>query len=196
MSMGPVYMRLLRMDLGLDWCVQHHYIFSQLTIDKITAHLQNWCNGFAQHAMETVKMLIDQNKEVLKTKEDITMNINAYLKQVPAQEGSNLSLYAYQYCDWNNGPLQQSFALNLVVLQTFALTHLASLGDSNDMNYRPVRALLLAMQAVGCALEYWKTGEKPGNKPQPFLVDNYGDYYIEAKKNNTDTKSKVPTQHV
>ncbi|KAM6490252.1 hypothetical protein JOM56_014229 [Amanita muscaria] len=179
--------------------------WTSLDVDDTTARLQNWRNTFAQNAMESVDLLINQHKESLNTKELVAAQINAQLQKVPIKSGSELNMYAYQWHDWNNGVNSEvrvfpslasissltGFAQSDLVLRTFALAHLAALGDYDDFSKeKPVGALILAMQAVGRALEHWTTGEKLDTKPPAFSADNYGDTFI--KKEDSTSKSKLP----
>ncbi|KAF8625642.1 hypothetical protein AX15_005274 [Amanita polypyramis BW_CC] len=93
--------------------------------------------------------------------------------------GSELYTYAYQWADWNGGVDSKGLGENGLVLDTFADGYLTQLGEYEDdhENEKPVGALILAMQAVGCALEHWKTGEL-SKKEQKFSADNYSDIVV------------------
>ncbi|KAF8657963.1 hypothetical protein AX14_007772, partial [Amanita brunnescens Koide BX004] len=161
----------------------------------VNQRLHTWHGDFGQKALDTVNFLIEENRAVLYTKALVAEQMATYLQKVPVWPGSDLHKYAYQYSDWDpetNDPQLDAFGLNPLVLRTFALAHLASLDGNDDFTQeRPVGALILAMQAVGCAIEHWKDGEKPNTKPPAFSANNFADTWL-SNKDAAGTCGKVP----
>ncbi|KAK2467395.1 hypothetical protein APHAL10511_000630 [Amanita phalloides] len=162
----------------------------------VTQCLQTWWNNIATKASEVIKHFINDHKDDLTTKELIGDQIEAYLQRKPVYLGSKLYTYAYQWAEWNNGINSKGFGEGVLVLSTFANGYLAQLGqfDEGLENEKPVGALILAMQAVGWALEQWKTSELLVNKDKlnHFSADNYND----IKKKDDNSKKTICIHHV
>ncbi|KAJ7115097.1 hypothetical protein C8R43DRAFT_1242445 [Mycena crocata] len=93
---------------------------------------------------------------------------------------------AYQWQDWGDGIEKKGFLQTELIAYTYAyhLGWLAAIpGGYKKLEARPVGALLLCVQAVQRALQFWRSGEyvhNPKDKKQHFSIDNWGDW-IERK---------------
>ena len=72
-------------------------------IYQVTYRLANWRNGFATAAIESVKKMINDNRNVLKTTEHIKDVIPEFLKEYPVKPGSQLKTAAFHWREWNAG---------------------------------------------------------------------------------------------
>ncbi|KIL55990.1 hypothetical protein M378DRAFT_182088 [Amanita muscaria Koide BX008] len=167
----------------------------------VTACMHNYRNGFAKYAMETVDLLITGNHDQLQStveEENITIEeaiankISDHLQKEPIRPDSELCTFAFHWDKWSPNPAERKgFGLNQLVLRTFALAHLAYLDGIDDFTAeKPVGALIYSMQAIGRALEHWKSGKKSDKKPPPFSSDNFGDKF-EDVKGPTGLRGKV-----
>lgn len=121
---------------------------------ETNAHLHNWCNGFRHYALETLELLISENKEHLDSKESIAEQMAAFLESAPVSPNSDLNFHAFHCRHWSiEATEREGFGLNLLVLQTFALAHLAYLDGVDDFTEeKPIGVLILSMQAVRIGL--------------------------------------------
>ncbi|KIL59277.1 hypothetical protein M378DRAFT_180872 [Amanita muscaria Koide BX008] len=150
----------------------------------VTARMHNYRNGFAKHAMESVELLIKANREKLNTKEAIANEIAYDLEKELIGSESELYTFAFHWDQWSANPAERKgFGLDRLVLRTFAFSHLAYLDGIDDFTVeKPIGALIYSMQAVGRALEYWQSGEKPESKPPAFSSDNFNDKWEDTKE--------------
>ncbi|KAM6491820.1 hypothetical protein JOM56_012679 [Amanita muscaria] len=154
------------------------------------SRLHGWRNGFAQAALNTIELFIAKNE--LNTKELVTDQIELYLDNIVVCPDTDQRMYAYQWDEWDgeNDTTNFGFLKNEFILRTFAIAHLANIpGLDSFEEDKPVGALLLAMQAVGRALELWRDGVDPikqaketNRKIKPFSTENYGDKKTESRK--------------
>ncbi|KAK2464469.1 hypothetical protein APHAL10511_003512 [Amanita phalloides] len=95
--------------------------------------------------------------------------------------------------EWNGGIEKKGLCQNDLILSTFANGHITQLRqlEADLENGKPVGVLLLAMQAVGCALQCWESGELSDEKPKHFSLENYGDTRITVKMDGPLKKVKV-----
>ncbi|KIL56174.1 hypothetical protein M378DRAFT_1039248 [Amanita muscaria Koide BX008] len=159
----------------------------------VTARMHNYRNNFAKRAMGSIELLIKKHKKELDTKEKIAELIAYYLHNEPVQPDSDVCTSAFHWLEWGEDPAgRKGFGLNQLVLRTFALAHLSHLNDIDDFTVdKPVGALIYSMQAIGCMLEHWKSGEKSENKPPAFSSDNFGDKWVEDAKGAVGIRGKV-----
>ncbi|KAM6499936.1 hypothetical protein JOM56_005444 [Amanita muscaria] len=157
------------------------------------SRLHGWRNGFAQAALNTIDLFITKNE--LNTKELIAEQIGLHLEKIVVCAETDQCMYAYQWAEWDSEQnIRTGFLKNDMILRTFGIAHLASIGTGLD-NFeeeKPIGALLLAMQAVGRAFELWqdaggvdpiKEAKEANRKIKPFSTDNYGDKKTEIRKN-------------
>ncbi|KAM6489425.1 hypothetical protein JOM56_015142 [Amanita muscaria] len=157
------------------------------------SHLHGWRNGFAQAALNTINLFITKNE--LNTKELIAEQIGLHLEKIVICAETDQCMYAYQWAKWDSEQnIRMGFLKNNMILRTFGIAHLASIGTGLD-NFeeeKPIGALLLAMQAVGRAFELWqdaggvnpiKEAKEANRKIKPFSTDNYSDKKTEIRKN-------------
>ncbi|KAJ7255148.1 hypothetical protein C8J57DRAFT_1518076 [Mycena rebaudengoi] len=87
---------------------------------------------------------------------------------------------AFQWKIWGGGVDKKGFLQSHLIVYTFAY-HLSTLatipGGYTKLEAPPIGALLLSMQAVHRALQFWETGEyvNPQKFPSFFSIDNWGD---------------------
>lgn len=97
------FIKLWRMGFGQDW----HVIpllsstFSDMITLKVNQRLHSWRGDFGQKALDTINLLVEENRAVLDTKELVAEQMATYLQKVPIQPGSNLYTYAYQWLEWD-----------------------------------------------------------------------------------------------
>jgi hypothetical protein len=90
----------------------HIYLTSDII--EIVMHLQNWRNGFAQAAIDTINLFIKNNQEYLSSKEVIAEQVAKYLIKVDLLKNGEISTeegnddnphgsctYAYEWDDWS-----------------------------------------------------------------------------------------------
>lgn len=68
---------------------------------KVNQRLHSWRGDFGQKALDTINLLVEENRAVLDTKELVAEQMATYLQKVPIQPGSNLYTYAYQWLEWD-----------------------------------------------------------------------------------------------
>ncbi|KIL54640.1 hypothetical protein M378DRAFT_18705 [Amanita muscaria Koide BX008] len=152
--------------------------------------MENWCHNFSQAGIDAVKSLLINNE--VETPAAVKELIGEYLSKVPIAPKSEFDTYAFHWANWKeDGAIKTGFCQNNLILHTFAHAHLAHIkleGVESFGEEKPIGALLMAMQAVGRALEMWSDGTKSTAKPLPFSGDNYSDIYI--KINNQSNKRR------
>ncbi|KAJ7233785.1 hypothetical protein C8J57DRAFT_1532101 [Mycena rebaudengoi] len=86
----------------------------------------------------------------------------------------------FQWKIWGGGVDKKGFLQSHLIVYTFTY-HLSTLatipGGYTKLEASPIGALLLSMQAVHRALQFWETGEyvNPQKFPSFFSIDNWGD---------------------
>ncbi|KAF8347339.1 hypothetical protein F5887DRAFT_1175117 [Amanita rubescens] len=149
--------------------------------------LESWHNGFGTMGLKAVESHIDANRKGLPTKELMAGEISAHLVKAPIMITLEHTYYTYyyQWSEWSEDPvLRKGLGRNQLILYTFANAHLVHLNDIDSLvNSRPIGALLLSMQAVERALEYWKEGERAKKDLPEFSKNNFGDTFTKAEKN-------------
>ena len=117
-------------------------------------------DSFGHYALETLELLISENKEHLDSKESIAEQMAAFLESAPVSPNSNLNFHTFHYRHWSiEATEREGFGLNPLVLRMFALAHLAYLdGVDNFTEEKPIGALILSMQAVRIGLFFWFLG--------------------------------------
>ena len=75
----------------------------QLIIIEIGYRLANWRNGFGTAAIDSVKQLIKDNEETLRTPEDVREYVQTCLQEVPIKPGSEVLTAAFHWKEWNGG---------------------------------------------------------------------------------------------
>ncbi|KAF8347307.1 hypothetical protein F5887DRAFT_1281381 [Amanita rubescens] len=137
--------------------------------------------------LKAVESHIDANRKGLPTKELVAGEISAHLVKAPIMITPEHTYYTYyyQWSEWSEDPaLRKGLGRNQLILYTFANAHLVHLNDIDSLvNSRPIGALLLSMQAVERALEYWKEGERAKKDLPEFSKNNFGDTFTKAEKN-------------
>ncbi|KAK2462444.1 hypothetical protein APHAL10511_005541 [Amanita phalloides] len=148
------------------------------------ARIHNYRNSFVKNALKSIAQLIEDHKDDLNTKQAIAAEIACRLEEDPIGPDADLFTYAYQWSEWSVDPAERKgFALNDLVLRTFAFSHLAHLDGIDDFaEEKPIGALIYSMQAVGLALEHWRTGEPSKEKHPKFSSENFGDKHVDSKE--------------
>ncbi|KAF8332229.1 hypothetical protein F5887DRAFT_1080892 [Amanita rubescens] len=121
----------------------------------------------------------------------------AHLCCVPITVTTHMTYYTWG--NWSeDDSKRKGFGLGSLVLYTFANAHLAYLGNDIDIvNEKPIGALLLSMQAVGRALESWKSGVRSDPKDlDEFSKDKYGDKYELSGKGKATKRIRRATLFV
>jgi hypothetical protein len=72
-------------------------------IVEIGYRLANWRNGFGAAAIDSVKQMIKDNEERLRTPEDVQEYVQACLQEVPIKPGSEVLTAAFHWKEWNGG---------------------------------------------------------------------------------------------
>ena len=87
---------------------------------ELSYRLNNWRNGFATAATESVKVMINDNADYFETSQDIKDYIALCLEEVPVNqeykesagegdpEPKPLMTAAYQWREWNDGKRKQA----------------------------------------------------------------------------------------
>ncbi|KAJ6626216.1 hypothetical protein B0H10DRAFT_1999368, partial [Mycena sp. CBHHK59/15] len=100
----------------------------------------------------------------------------------PHKEGDTL---AFHWKQWGNGIDKKGFLQSELIMYTYAY-HLSCLdtipGGYKRLTDPPIGALLIAVQAVQRALQFWRTGVYNNLQPTPranfFSSDNWDDYTV------------------
>ncbi|KAJ7703752.1 hypothetical protein B0H16DRAFT_1747884 [Mycena metata] len=96
----------------------------------------------------------------------------------------------FHWKSWGDGVDKKGFFLSHLIVYVFA-GHLASLalipGSYGRLEAKPIGALLLSVQAVQRALQFFKTGEyiNRGKTADHFSIDNWGDTKVAVGSNKT-----------
>ncbi|KAJ7478444.1 hypothetical protein FB451DRAFT_184415 [Mycena latifolia] len=104
---------------------------------------------------------------------------------------------AYQWKTWGNGTDKKGFLQSQLICYTYAYHRscvAAIPGSYPRLKAPPVGALLLSMQAVERALQFWRTGEhiNPHNSASHFSIENWGDH---ADPNDKRTSERTLIRH-
>ncbi|KAJ6540954.1 hypothetical protein B0H10DRAFT_2137868 [Mycena sp. CBHHK59/15] len=103
---------------------------------------------------------------------------------------------AFHWKIWGNGTDKKGFLQGELIVYTFAY-HLSSLeaipGAYGRSDAPPTGALLLSMQAVQRALQFWRTGEyiNPNKPSNHFSIDNWGDTAVTVGTQDKKFKGKL-----
>ena len=92
------------------------------------SHLQNWRNGFAQCALDTIDAFIEEYKSDLNSPEAITEQIEILLEKTKINTtDSDQYTFAYQWVEWGNAAERKAFSkpifdskLSLICLAGFS----------------------------------------------------------------------------
>ncbi|KAF8237733.1 hypothetical protein L208DRAFT_1245216 [Tricholoma matsutake] len=110
----------------------------------LSYRLNNWRNGFATVATESVKVMINNNADYFQTSQDIKDFIALCLEEVPVNpehkestekgdsEVKPLMTAVYQWKEWNDSKKKQGLFQNQLIMRTFTFTHVKDLEDIKD----------------------------------------------------------------
>ncbi|KAJ6549570.1 hypothetical protein DFH09DRAFT_1086817 [Mycena vulgaris] len=124
---------------------------------------------------------------------DTPVGISAFVEW--ALEPHESGTMPFHWKTWGGGVDKKGFLKSHLIAYTYAyhLTCLAAIpgaytmtrpGDPPKPKSQPVGALILSVQAVQRALQFWRTGEyvNTGKTTSYFSVENWGDHAVEDKK--------------